>query len=215
MADDAVQPDARAGGGRDGLLQASLGYFAEHGVGDASMRQIAAAIGTSHRMLIYHFGSREGLLTAVVDELEKAERATLDEITGRQGESLRRLGWDFWTHVADVVEFYGPLYFELASRAMRAPSLDAPLRVPNVEMWLEALGDLWEKFGAGGAQARVLARLNLAVSRGLLHDLLLTGDRKAVDDAMAMFDWLALGDTSMKPAAPVGRASRRWRRISG
>jgi AcrR family transcriptional regulator len=215
MAHDAAQPDARAAGGREGLLQAALAYFAEQGVGDASMRQIAAAIGTSHRMLIYHFGSRDGLLTAVVDELEKAERATLDEMTGREGESLRRLGWEFWTHVADVVEFYGPLYFELASRAMRATSLDAPLRVPNVEMWLEALGELWEKFGARSPQARVLARLNLAVSRGLLHDLLLTGDRQAVDDAMAMFDWLALGELSMKPAPQVAKASRRWRRISG
>lgn len=213
MARDEV-PSDRSAGGREGLLRAALVYFAERGVGDASMRQIAAAIGSSHRMLLYHFGSREGLLTAVVEELEKTERQTLDEMTKVEGRSLRELGWDFWVHVADVVEAYGPLYFELASRAMRAPDLDAPLRVPNVEMWLETLADLWSRFGTGDRQARVLARLNLAVSRGLLHDLLLTGDRRAVDEAMAMFDWLTLGESSMKAAAPVRRASRRWRRIT-
>jgi AcrR family transcriptional regulator len=211
-ADNAVESD-RSAGGREGLLQAALAYFAEHGVGDASMRQIAAGIGTSHRMLIYHFGSRDGLLTAVVEELEKAERETLDQVTSAEGRSLRELGWDFWTHVADVVEFYGPLYFELASRAMRSTDLEAPLRVPNHEMWMEALTELWSRFGTTGRQAEVLARLNLAASRGLLHDLLLTGDRKAVDDAMAMFDWLTLGESSMKPSAPARQASRRWRRI--
>lgn len=214
MSSDGAAAGDRATGGREGLLQAALAYFAEHGVGDASIRQIAAGIGTSHRMLLYHFGSREGLLTAVVAELEQGERETLEQITSAaDGRSLRELGWDFWTHVADVVEFYGPLYFELASRAMHAPDHDAPLRVPNVEMWMEALTDLWARFGTGRRQAQVLARLNLAVSRGLLLDLLLTGDRKAVDEAMAMFDWLTLGDSAMTAAAPVRRTSRRWRRI--
>jgi AcrR family transcriptional regulator len=213
MSSDGAASGERVAGGREGLLQAALAYFAEHGVGDASMRQIAAGIGSSHRMLIYHFGSREGLLTAVVAELEKSEREILEQVTNADGRSLRELGWDFWTHVADVVDFYGPLYFELASRAMHAPHLDAPLRVPNIEMWVEALTDLWSRFGAGRREAQVFARLNLAVSRGLLHDLLLTGDRQAVDEAMAMFDWLALGESSMTGAAPVRRASRRWRRI--
>ena len=48
------------------LLAAAMEYVAEHGVGDLSLRAIAAAIGTSHRMLIYHFGSKEGLLIAVI-----------------------------------------------------------------------------------------------------------------------------------------------------
>ncbi|MDT7648160.1 MAG: hypothetical protein QOC75_5160, partial [Pseudonocardiales bacterium] len=41
-------------------------YFGTRGISDLSLRQLADALGTSHRMLIYHFGSKEGLLTEVV-----------------------------------------------------------------------------------------------------------------------------------------------------
>ena len=37
-----------------------IGYAAEHGLADLSLRTLAAGLGTSHRMLIFHFGSKEG-----------------------------------------------------------------------------------------------------------------------------------------------------------
>ena len=67
----------QAATGRDALLQRAIGHFAAHGIGDTSLRALAEAIGTSHRMLIYHFGSREGLLAAVVDTVEEGARETL------------------------------------------------------------------------------------------------------------------------------------------
>ena len=39
------------------LLEHAVGYLTDHGIGDISLRELAAALGTSHRMLIYHFGS--------------------------------------------------------------------------------------------------------------------------------------------------------------
>ncbi len=201
-----VDTDVRTG--RDRLLGSAIDYFSGHGVGDASLRQIAARLGTSHRMLIYHFGSRDGLLSAVVDALERAERDTLNEILGRRDRPARELAWQFWTHVADVVETYGPLYFELASHAMRSDDSADPLRRPNVDMWVEALTELWGETGLGRRQAKVQARLNLAVARGLLHDLLLTGDRRAVDQAMAMFDWLCFREPH--PVPRIARQSRSW-----
>ena len=195
-------------GGRERLLRASIEYFAQNGIGDASLRQIAGAIGSSHRMLLYHFGSREGLLEAVVEELERAERDVLNSILSADGRPGRELAWDFWTHVIDVADFYGPLYFELASRAMRRDDANAPLRLPNVEMWVEALSGLWKQAALKPGQARVHARLSLAVARGLLHDFLLTRDRRAVDQAMAMFDWLCFRQPN--PVRHVGRLSRSW-----
>jgi AcrR family transcriptional regulator len=201
--------DGVAPAGRDRLLAAVVDYFAQHGVGDASLRQIAAGVGSSHRMLIYHFGSREGLLTAVVEQLENGERRILADILTDDETDRRVLAWQFWTHVADVVRVYGPLYFELASHAMRGDDLGAPLRVPNVEMWVEALSDMWQADGGLGAdEAEAHSRLNLAVARGLLHDLLLTGDRAAVDTAMARFDFLCFG--TPHPFEPVARLSRTW-----
>ena len=44
------------------------------------MRGLAAALGTSHRMLIYHFGSREGLLIEVIRAVEAQQRAALAQM---------------------------------------------------------------------------------------------------------------------------------------
>jgi AcrR family transcriptional regulator len=204
----AASPASEPAGGRDRLLEAAIEYFREHGIGDASLRQIASGVGSSHRMLIYHFGSREGLLEAVVAALERAERDVLQQVLAADGRPGRVRAWEFWTHVADVVDFYGPLFFELAARAMREDGEDAPLRGPNVEMWVRALADMWQQTGMPRSQARVHARLNLAVARGLLHDFLLTRDRKAVDQAMAMYDWLCFREPH--PSPRLARLSRTW-----
>ncbi|MGV0800037.1 helix-turn-helix domain-containing protein, partial [Mycolicibacterium elephantis] len=47
---------------RQELLDAMVAEFARAGIGDRSLREVAAAIGTSHRMLLHHFGSRDELL---------------------------------------------------------------------------------------------------------------------------------------------------------
>ena len=184
-------------GGRDGLLADVVAYLAQHGVGNASLRQIAAGVGTSHRMLIYHFGSREGLLSAVVEVLDQGEKDTMLAILSDDAPDRRTLSWRYWEHAADSIETYGALFFELASQAMLRTDLDAPLRRGNVAMWVEAMTETWRRTGeVMGAPADteeaagIMARLNLAVGRGLLHDLLLTRDRPAVDRAMARFDWL-------------------------
>ena len=59
-------PSSSNGGGRERLLAGAIEHVAEHGVGNLSLRGLAAALGTSHRMLIYHFGSRDGLLIEVI-----------------------------------------------------------------------------------------------------------------------------------------------------
>jgi AcrR family transcriptional regulator len=78
------------------LLERALGYLAEHGIGDISLRELAAALGTSHRMLIYHFGSKEGLFVAVVQESENQLRRLLADSFGPTSPDLVVLGRDFW-----------------------------------------------------------------------------------------------------------------------
>lgn len=169
-----------------------MDVLARQGIGDISLRQIATEVGTSHRMLLYHFQSREGLLVAVVDEMERQNSEMLALLTAdAQGENLRELAWSFWKHAADSASVFGPLYFELSSHAMLGRAHTDALKDRNLDLWHETLTDLWVAFGLDKRSARKRARLNLAVSRGLLHDLLLTGDRKAVDAAMRDFVDLA------------------------
>src|SRR4029450_3883401 len=59
------------------LLEAVVAELTRGGIGDRALRDIAAVVGTSHRMLIHHFGSREGLLTEVVRTVEAQQRGFL------------------------------------------------------------------------------------------------------------------------------------------
>jgi hypothetical protein len=56
-----------------------------------------------------------------------------------------------------------------------------------VESWIEPATEMMIRVGVPAKVARVRARLGLAVTRGLLLDLLATGDRDGVDEAMEMF----------------------------
>jgi AcrR family transcriptional regulator len=175
--------------GRRALLERAIGHFAEHGVGDTSLRALAEAIGTSHRMLIYHFGSREGLLAAVVDAVEQGERETLTRMVeeARDDPDPFEAGMRFWEVVTDDALVYGPLFFELSSHAMLGLPHAVDLRGRLVTTWLDALVEMWTARGVPEPAARLQARIDLAVARGLLHDLLLTGDRSGVDAAMRSY----------------------------
>jgi AcrR family transcriptional regulator len=175
--------------GRDALLARAIGHFAEHGVGDTSLRALAEAIGTSHRMLIYHFGSRDGLLAAVVDTVEQEARDTLTRMVSEASADPdpTEAGLRFWRLVTEDALVYGPLFFELSSHAMLDLPHTSGLRERLVTTWLDALEAMWRVRGVPAEEARAQGRLDLAVARGLLHDLLLTGDRLQVDAVMRRY----------------------------
>jgi AcrR family transcriptional regulator len=173
---------------RESLLTDAVQYFAKNGIGDASLRSIATGIGTSHRMLIYHFGSREGLLAEVVRTVEAQQRellATLDNEV-----PIEELSERFWRQVTEAALIYGPLFFELSAHAMQDLPHTEALKADLINVWLPPLIDLCIRAGLPPDQAPAYARLGLAASRGLLFDLLLTGDRAGVDEASALLNKL-------------------------
>jgi AcrR family transcriptional regulator len=186
--------------GRERLLASAIDYFAREGIADTSLRALAAQIGTSHRMLLYHFGSREGLLGAVVGVVEAAQRDTLARLTSAPEGDLLEQARAFWREVTDAASIYGPLFFELSGHAMQGLAHAAGLRDELVEAWLGPLTDLAVRSGVDPRTARIGARLQLAVARGLLFDLLISGDRAGVDAAMDVFtSWSVGGTTRSSP----------------
>ena len=191
---------------RDELLARCVAWFAQHGVGDTSLRTLAAEVGTSHRMLLYHFGSREGLLAAVVETVEQGERDLLARLLLDEDDPYAA-GIRFWEHVADSATTFAPLYFELAGHAMQGRPWAAGLRDWLADGWSEALTDLWTRLGRPREEAAELARVNLAAVRGLLFDLALTGDRTAADAGMRLLGE-RFGLTPPEAPKGVGIAAR-------
>jgi AcrR family transcriptional regulator len=172
---------------RDGLLAGAVDYVAEHGVGDLSLRPLAAALGTSHRMLIYHFGSKEGLLVAVVREVERRQRETFTQIDvagATPSEATRRM----WRRLADPSLWpHERLFFEMYGQALQGRPGTEALLEGIVDSWVETGTAMAVQMGIPAEVARAQARLGVAVIRGLLLDLLATGDRVGVDAALEQF----------------------------
>ena len=163
---------------------------AEHGIGDLSLRRLAEALGTSHRVLSHHFGSREGLLVAIVRAVEQRERAGMPDRLGAGDGELPspEAAWAWWEHISAPSLWPNErLFFELYVAAMQGRDYAAPLLEGVVEDWVEAAAQQLIAAGLDARAARARARLGVAVTRGLLLDLLATGDREGVDAAMRAF----------------------------
>jgi AcrR family transcriptional regulator len=166
-------------GRRKELLDALIDDFAAAGIGGRSLRDIAEAVGTSHRMLLHHFGSRDDLLVAIVEEVERRQVDTLAELPADASEGFAAM----WASVRRPELWpFERLFFECYARGAQG---EAPFRrmVPAaVDGWLTSVAEL-----SGGTVDPALARLGLAVTRGLLLDLVATGDVEGVEAAAACF----------------------------
>jgi AcrR family transcriptional regulator len=195
--EDVGEPTGR----RDQLLAAAVEYAATNGISDLSLRQLAAALGTSHRMLVYHFGSKEGLLVAVVRAVEEQQRRFLAELGIGDHLPPAEQGRRLWDRLADPAMWpYETLFFEVYSQALRGRPHTAEMLAGIVESWVAPVAEMMIADGVPPADARATARLGVAVTRGLLLDLLATGDQDGVRAAMERF--LELYPYALRPAGP-------------
>jgi AcrR family transcriptional regulator len=172
---------------RGKLLAAAIDYVVAHGLGDLSLRDLAAAIGTSHRMLIYHFGSKEGLLVAIVAAIEADQRDFLAGLAADPDAGPVEATRIMWERVSDPAMWPSErLFFEVYGQALQGRPGTAGFGDGGAESWVELAANA-NPFGLPAKTARADARLGVAVVRGLLLDLLATGDRAAVDAAFERF----------------------------
>ena len=159
---------------RDSMLEKAMAHVATHGLSDVSLRELAAEIGTSHRMLLYHFGSREGLVAAIVGAME-AQQRTLLEALADAAPTPRALVEAQWAQLTDpAVRPFVALFFEVLALAVHGrPGTDGFLDQLTTP-WMDLASRLAERFDLDIDDVEL--RLGVAVVRGLLVDVLATGD---------------------------------------
>jgi AcrR family transcriptional regulator len=162
---------------RAALLDAVVADCAAHGLGQRSLREIAEHVGTSHRMLLHHFGSRDALVVAVVQAVEARQAALAGDLDGAPAEQLATM----WAHLSDPeLRPLERLFFESYARGANGEAPFDQLLPGAVTSWLA-------DDGRDGGGDPALRRLGLAVVRGLLLDLVATGDRDATTAALERF----------------------------
>lgn len=173
---------------RQQLLDAAVEHVTEHGLTDLSLRTLASELGTSHRMLIFHFGSKESLWTEIVRRVEQRQRERLAELLPDTSHPTPEATWAWWKHISDPSLWPSErLFFELYGQALQGRESAAGFLDGIVEDWVTPIAQASIAGGVPEAAAYAHARLGVAVTRGLLLDLLATGERDRVDQAMQVF----------------------------
>ena len=164
------------------LLEACTDHALEHGLPDR-LEPLAAASGTSSRMLIYHFGGRDALLRAILEQARRRQLTFVgDLLTPRPGETypvtLRR-AW------AGMTGPEGRRFLGIFGQQLREDAgqrLWPDFRRQATTDWLPPL-----EAGLRTMGRPELATLVLAVIRGLLMDRDATGDIARTDRAFDHF----------------------------
>ena len=175
-----------------------VGYLLEHGLSDLSLRPLADALGTSARLLIYHFESKEGLLTEVLDSMQTRLRQSFASLVDRRaGRSERplKMFWD-WA-IADENYPYFKLLYELQILAVQNPAVYGPYLQRNASNWSELIGTALPEAERTPAMVTLLG----AVFDGLFLELMSTGDRKRTTQAVQQFIRLVDEARQARPAA--------------
>lgn len=163
------------------LLEGAYAYAMTHGVSDLSLRPLAAAIGSSPRVLLYLFGSKDGLIRALLARARVEELEMLDGLrrehpdTDLAGAVLRV--WDWLSDPAhrDLLS----LWVECYARSLVNPSGPwSDFARQTVADWLDVFAQYHPHRSRGMAAAVAQRTAALALLRGALLDLLATGDQK-------------------------------------
>jgi AcrR family transcriptional regulator len=189
------------------LLEAAYRYALQHGLADLSLRPLAAAIGSSPRVLLYLFDSKDGLVRALLARARSDELAALGRLGHGEGESaaigLAPAVEQIWAWLA--ADEHRPLlrlWAEAYARSLVEPDgAWAGFARDTVSDWLEVLADCQpapERASDEGAVRRTLA---LAVLRGALLDLLATDDEQRVTAGVRHH----LAALSAQPSSRSGR----------
>lgn len=163
-------------------------FLLDHGVRGFSLAVAAQAVGTSPRMLVYHFGSRAALVDAAVAEARRRQRDLFTEwLAPRPGTPYAQVLAVAWRSLeTPEAQRYNRLFAEVAAIAREPGSPFGEFGARTVHDWLPMVVDGFRRDGHDDPEA--LATLALAAMKGLILDLGVTGDRartRRASDALA------------------------------
>jgi AcrR family transcriptional regulator len=174
---------------RQAIAERAADHLLERGVVAVSLRELAAAVDVSPRMLVHHFGSREQLLSTALREARGRQREAFEaRLAPQAGRPYADVLADAWRWLqSGEAQPYLRLFAQVYALAGTAGSPHAEFLREAVLDWLPAIEAGFAADGFEPAAARELSTLTVAVVRGLLQDANAVGDRQRVTAAFDRF----------------------------
>jgi AcrR family transcriptional regulator len=170
---------------RQAIAERAAAHLLEHGRVNVSLRELAAAVEVSPRMLVHHFGSREELVSRALHEARSRQRAAFEaRLTPQPGRPYVDVLTDAWRwFMSDEAKPYMRLFGQLYALAGAPGSPHAAFLRESVLDWIPTLEAGFAADGADPDATRELATLTVGVVRALLQDAGATGDHERVSAA--------------------------------
>jgi AcrR family transcriptional regulator len=166
------------------LLDQTIHYATQHGIAALSLRPLAAALGTSSRMLVHYFGTKEQLIGQAL-AAARPDIPALLATHADAGHTPAQMAERLWRELttSGELESRTRLLLEVMALALTQPSQYRQHAVDAIRAWLAPLSDALHAAGHPARDAQTRATLLVSGLRGLALDRYLTGDRRRTDDA--------------------------------
>jgi|GEM_PF-1341717 len=183
---------------REQLLGACLAAFIRAGTLDLSLDHLAEAVGSSKRMLVHYFGSRDALEEMAMSLLEDRLRTQFRAGAFPTGASLQSVVWALWDQTTSA-ESRGvvQLAMDLTRRSWSGSERAKRFFEEQQRLW----ADMLREFLPDALAVETLLQL----FQGAMLIYLVTGDRER--GRRALDRWISLEE--------AGRRNERHRRPSG
>jgi AcrR family transcriptional regulator len=163
-------------------VEAIVVYVLANGIADLSLRDTAAALNVSTYSLVYHFGSKQGMIAAVMARIEERQRELTRSWSAEPGgaglAALMRRYWDEWC-LPDELAPYHRLFYETYALTLQQPERFPGILERGALPWLPSIRTLAQRTGLGEADANLVAWWACSTIVGTLFILLGTGDKEA------------------------------------
>jgi AcrR family transcriptional regulator len=184
------EPESSGSPRKRELLNAAYDYALTNGLADFALRPMAKAIGTSPRVLLFLFGSKDGLTRALLARARQDELAALAALrASHQQSSLADSGRAIWAWlVAPSHRALLALWLEGYARSLLGEA--GPwerFAVETVRDWLDLLASGQAAHRRRTEAGETERTLLLAVLRGAMLDVLATGDVDRVTRAVERY----------------------------
>ena len=158
------------------LLEASYRYVLVHGIAGFSLRPLAAAVGSSPRVLLYLFGSKDGLVRALLARSRAEELELLADLRASPADGLDQVGVRLWDWLAaEPRRGLLTLWLEGYTQSLVEPTGPwANFARSTIDDWLALLAE--HQTDPSSMAAAIERTSVLAILRGALLDLLATGE---------------------------------------
>lgn len=184
------------------MLRAVVDLYRERGSVDLSLREVAAGIGTSHRMLRYHLGGPENLHGLAMLELSHQYLAHFDGQRPTDRVGVLKAAWGRFRDPGNRLQTQ--LLFRLSAAATSHPDVPQPALSYDLDQFAKALETFGLREGLDAGSARREARLIVAALLGLYLDFYVTGGSDVVDESfLALTTWVQASSRAAGLAPPA------------